>query len=714
MPAKRKKVRLDGSDEEEGDESGGDDDLQSQMPPWITDSSVMSPLFLAYDNKIHALQQQIKAYSEEAKRVEEEVSDVVAENESLMQQLKSAQRGFNENEPAPSLDQWKDLKENIAVLEQQSGVMQQQEQLLISQVTDLKKNLADVTTKYEEARVKLQHITPIAAENEQTKSQLMLMDRKRASLEEQLRTAKSDLTNMSALKIELEQVKAQRDAVVQENKDLASRENSFSSALADMQKKLTALNDQKNSMQRELKMANVDRDDIFKNLEPLQKKLSAYEQREAAAIRRADEAQEQLEEERILRQKAELARQQAEAGEQRAAEALATEAKKLKESYTSELATAKAQLEAKTSRLQGEVAELQVACASGRADVERAKREKRGLEDELEHARRAPDERTSMTRTRAHDTEAKLMQALRERDAALSDSQRAEADLAKLNKLSLEEKDSLCAKISNLQQRLSAAEQQTRFIKAENVRLAEAVEQANSENAQLAEERQTIERSLLDELAVASKTAETQITALQQRQVEMETAHRQSVEQYEQLLAAQQSMRSKWKEELSGSALRFRRAVKDLETQKSRLQDRCDELQAKLSQAAAQHEGAAYAQLDAKRAAEKLQLRCEGAERKAMDLARAEQELVRGNQMLAQENMRMAADLDKAAADATRARKELATSQSGGENGALRKASTSLRLQLEQATSSVEALEGTVARLKDERRRLLAKLDRVV
>ena len=61
---------------------------EAPLAPWMTDMTMVSPLFVEYDNNIKSLKDQIKYYKEQFDNLQEKSREIVEENSKLHQELR--------------------------------------------------------------------------------------------------------------------------------------------------------------------------------------------------------------------------------------------------------------------------------------------------------------------------------------------------------------------------------------------------------------------------------------------------------------------------------------------------------------------------------------------------------------------------------------------------------------------------------------------------
>lgn len=134
------------------------------IPSWLIDTKYLSPLFLAYDDRIAEKEKLILKYQEEMDRLRQKAETIVDENEKLQQDLEeTATKG------PVDIHEWEHLKENAKlVLEENQNLLEQinikdqkahdLQQAHIREVTKLTKELVMIRAEKSECEQELEEL----------------------------------------------------------------------------------------------------------------------------------------------------------------------------------------------------------------------------------------------------------------------------------------------------------------------------------------------------------------------------------------------------------------------------------------------------------------------------------------------------------------------------------------------------------------------------
>ncbi|XP_028733600.1 centrosomal protein of 89 kDa isoform X1 [Peromyscus leucopus] len=196
-------------------------------PPWLLDIKYLSPLLLAYEDRMKEKDRLYTTLEEEMKTFRLRVQEVVRENEDLHQQL-------NQSSPVTS-EEWKQLQA-------QAELVLDENKLLIEQLEIQQTKARDTHQEH------LQEVSKLT-------KQLVLLEAKTQSQEQQLVESKEQLGSLQA---RCQELKTQLDSkiavdvhtsIVNELKSqLRKEEEKDSAEMEELLEKLTALQVQKKSL----------------------------------------------------------------------------------------------------------------------------------------------------------------------------------------------------------------------------------------------------------------------------------------------------------------------------------------------------------------------------------------------------------------------------------------------------------------------------------
>nr|XP_048304740.1 centrosomal protein of 89 kDa isoform X1 [Myodes glareolus] len=196
-------------------------------PPWLLDIRYLSPLLLAYEDRMKEKDKLITTLEEEMKTFRMRAQEVVEENEGLHQQL-------NKSSPVTS-EEWRQLQA-------QAELVLDENKLLIEQLEIQQTKAKDAHQEH------LQEVSKLT-------KQLMLLEAKTQEQEQQLAESQGQLGNLQArcqeLKVQLDSKIAMdvHTSIVNELKSRLEKEEEKDSAeMEELLGKLTALQMQKKSL----------------------------------------------------------------------------------------------------------------------------------------------------------------------------------------------------------------------------------------------------------------------------------------------------------------------------------------------------------------------------------------------------------------------------------------------------------------------------------
>ncbi|KAG7473513.1 hypothetical protein MATL_G00096700 [Megalops atlanticus] len=157
--------------------------LKGPAPPWLLDTKYLSPLLLAYEDRLNEKESLIQACEEDLKNIRDRVEQVVQENEKLHEQLGKA-KGVSQKE-------WRQLQDQAKLVLKENQVLM--EQLEVQQV------------KAKESHSRhIQEVSKVSKE-------LILLEAEKQSLQEELCEVRREL---QALQVQHQQVRSSLEKAV--------------------------------------------------------------------------------------------------------------------------------------------------------------------------------------------------------------------------------------------------------------------------------------------------------------------------------------------------------------------------------------------------------------------------------------------------------------------------------------------------------------------
>ncbi|KAI1904241.1 hypothetical protein AGOR_G00003650 [Albula goreensis] len=144
--------------------------VKGPAPPWLLDMKYLSPLLLAYEDRLNEKESLLQACEEDLKRFRESVEEVVQENKKLHEQLGKT-RGVSQKE-------WRQLQD-------QARLVLKENQVLMEQLEVQQAKSKDSHSRH------LQEVSKVSKE-------LMLLEAEKQSLQEELSEARRELQALQA------------------------------------------------------------------------------------------------------------------------------------------------------------------------------------------------------------------------------------------------------------------------------------------------------------------------------------------------------------------------------------------------------------------------------------------------------------------------------------------------------------------------------------
>ncbi|NWS35753.1 SCLT1 protein, partial [Polioptila caerulea] len=462
---------------------------------------------------------------------------------TLQEQLRLAKQ-----ERDQAVERWQTLSWEHDRLQQQY-----QERLTKTQVlmTERKKQ-NDQLTSFQQLTCQL-HMT-----NQQFLKTVTEQDVELEQLRKQLRQAKTDgqvakakLEEMMALK---EKLQSQLERKEEDRISAQERETASDRRLQQMQSSIKQLEIRLCMTVQDAERLRTEKVALEEQIRELQAKSANLESETYEAVAKVQDCIQLLEEANLEKSqasnwmKALFGEKQKEEEIKKLQDEMSQLAENTAARIRKEVDTAKKQCNVQVSRLTEEVSALQMECGEKQSQIERAIREKRAVEEELEKIYREH---------REHESDSRKLEQLHHKyllaEAAKDDLQRSlQMTQNKLKQLEMnsEEEKSRCQEvICKLQSTLDSEREKSAFVSEQRLKLQQENEQLQNEMESLrklaveAQQKAKIKISTMEhEHAVKEHGYEARLR-------EMEDTSHKSTAELRRLLVAQQKATNRWKEE---------------------------------------------------------------------------------------------------------------------------------------------------------------------
>ncbi|KAM9237740.1 sodium channel and clathrin linker 1 isoform 2-T2 [Dugong dugon] len=586
----------------------GDDMLGSS----VVDQSFLAPLITEYDKHLEELSEQLKYYQKQMGEMKLQLENVIKENERLHGELKDAvekqlealpfdtEMGndiYTDDETVRNLQEQLQLanQEKTQAVELWQTVSQEldrlqklyQEHMTVAQIHVVEsQKQKDQLTNFQQLTKQL-HVTN---ENIEMTNQhfLKAVTEQNVEIEElrkQLRQAKLDLRVAAAKVEELTKVTENLQGQIQKKEeDMVSaqgREEASDRRLQQLQSSTKQLETRLCVAIQEANQLREEKTHLEKQSRELQAKCMELENEKFEAIVRARNSIQLLEEANLQKNQALLEEKQKEEDIEKMKETVSRLVQDAAIRTRKEVANTRKQYNVQISRLTEELSALQMECAEKQGQIERAIREKKAVEEELEKIYREGRGNESDYR-KLEEMHQRCLVSERSKDDLQLRLKTAENRIKQLEITSSEEISRCQEMIQKLQNVLESERENCGFVSEQRLKLQQENEQLQKETEDLrkialeAQKKAKLKISKMEhEFSIKERGFEVQLR-------EMEDSNRNSTVELRHLLVTQQKATNRWKEEakkLTESAeIRISNLKSELSRQKLHTQELLSQL----------------------------------------------------------------------------------------------------------------------------------------
>ncbi|NWX71903.1 SCLT1 protein, partial [Alca torda] len=572
----------------------------------------LSTLIAQYDKHLEEMREQQQLYQAQMSKMRQKFEEVTKENERLHAELKEALEKQLDTLPFVPLGTDIPADEDIVRnLQEQLQLMNQEKEQAIELWQTVLQEHDRLQQQYQERMTETQiHV----AERQKQKDQLTGFQQ----LTRQLHMAneKIELSNQQFLKtvteqnVELEQLRKQlRQAKIdgrtanakvdemtrlteklqgqleRKEEDVVSaqqRETASDKRLQQMQSSIKQLEARLRVTVQDAEQLRTERTALEKQIRELQTKYANLEREKYDAVAKVQDCIQLLEEANLQKSQALFGEKQKEEEIKQMKDEMSQLAEDTAARIRKAVDSAKKQYNVQISRLTEELSALQMECGEKQSQIERAIREKRAVEEELEKMYRED---------RGHESDSRRLEQLHQK-YLLAETMKGDLQLSlqttqnKLKQLEMnsEEEKSRCQEaISKLQSILDSEREKSAFVSEQRLKLQQ-------ENEQLQKEMEGLRKLAIE----AQQKAKIKISTMEHehtvkehgyeaRLKEMEDTSQKSTAELRRLLVAQQKATNRWKEETKNltetTEARISKLKSELSQQKLRSQELISQLE---------------------------------------------------------------------------------------------------------------------------------------
>ncbi|XP_049741281.1 sodium channel and clathrin linker 1 [Elephas maximus indicus] len=589
----------------------GDDILGNS----VVDQSFLAPLITEYDKHLEELNEQLKYYQKQMGEMKLQLENVIKENERLHGELKDAVEKQLETLPFDTElgndiytddETVRNLQEQLQLANQEktqavelwqtvSRELDRLQKLYQEHITEAQIHIVE-SQKQKDQLTNFQHLTKqlhVTNENIEMTNQHFLktvteQNTEIEQLRKQLRQAKLDLRVAAAKVEELTKVTEDLQGQIQKKEeDMVSaqgREEASDRRLQQLQSSIKQLETRLCVAIQEANQLRAEKTHLEKHSRELQAKCTELENDKFEAIIRARNSIQLLEEANLQKNQALLEEKQKEEDIEKMKETVSRLVQDAAVRTRKEVANTRKQYNVQISRLTEELSALQMECAEKQGQIERAIREKKAVEEELEKIYREGRGNESDYR-KLEEMHQRCLTSERSKDDLQLRLKTAENRIKQLEITSSEEISRCQEMIQKLQNVLESERENCGFVSEQRLKLQQ-------ENEQLQKETENLRKIALE----AQKKAKLKISKMEHefsikehgfevQLREMEDSNRNSTVELRHLLVTQQKATNRWKEEAKKLTESAETRISNLKSELSRQKLHTQELLSQLEMA---------------------------------------------------------------------------------------------------------------------------------
>ena len=393
--------------------------LDESVPPWAANAVFLSPLLLAYDNRIHELESNLDRARQNSEELMESIKRITAENTALREEMERRWRemlekekkgldggymslGFHAEEKN-ELQERLDLlsTENTLLLEQLEALKKRNEYLealakdrddtaekyvyqykqLNSEFKNLQIIEEDIRTQKEIAEDKLKRTGERLGAVEREKEQMITDINK---LQNELRITQQQAQYFKKSYEEMESKKTEEiEMLVQDAHNISVREKEITGRSLVQERELEEVKEQAFHYKREFESLRSECDTMLKIMEDYEQKIANYQQKEESVQNIVRDSKQKVEEALLERDRVNLKEQHYVKTIERLQEIVKTELYEQKNKYEGLIESLKNKNRSMVSGRDEDISNLQEKIHTLQIGYERAQRENNTLQKDL-------------------------------------------------------------------------------------------------------------------------------------------------------------------------------------------------------------------------------------------------------------------------------------------------------------------------------------------
>lgn len=579
---------------------------------WLTDKSLMAPLIAEYDRHVEDMSEQLQYYKAQMGEMKLKLEKVIKENERLHAELRESiekqlqflpsgsglesdslpeggvitnlqeQIQLSNQEKEQALELWQSVSQELDRLQQLYQKTMAEAQIHVAERQQLKDQLAHVQQLAQQLQLANQKL-------ESTNQQFLKTMTEQSSELEQLRTqqrhAKLDLRTATTKVEEMTKIMENlQEQMQRREEDVVSaqgREEASDRRLQQLQSSIAQLETRLKVAVQEAEQFRKERTAWERQIGELQGKCAGLDEEKYEAVSKVRDSIQLAEETTLQKDQALLREKQKDEEVEKMKEAMARLIQDAAVRTRKEVENVRKQCNVQIYRLAEELSALQLECGNKEGQIERAIREKRAVEEELEKMYRE-GRGTEADYRKMDELHQRCLNAERAKDDLQITLQATQNKIRKLEMISEEEMSRCQETIGKLQGTVEVIRGDCDTVSEERLRLLQENDRLRKEMEELRKSSLEVQRKAKQQVLAMEHDHSMKECSLEARMRELEDSSRNSTNELNRLLMAQQKTTKRWKEEARKLAEAFEVQLNNLKSELSRQKQRSQELVAQL------------------------------------------------------------------------------------------------------------------------------------
>ncbi|XP_078394708.1 sodium channel and clathrin linker 1 [Cetorhinus maximus] len=580
--------------------------------PWLIDKCLMAPLIAEYDKQLQKMSEQLDCQRIHMNKMKLKLEDVVRENERLHaelqetieKQLESLPSGtdivdvdFMEEKVVRNLQEQLCLtnKEKDLALELWQSVshaFDQMQQAYQDHVSETQNHAFDQQKRNEQLAHFQQLTQQLQVANHKLKlnnQQIMnTVTEQNSELEQhhkELRKTKLDLRTATLKMEEMNKMMQRMQEDMQRNVEDAAaalgREEASDKRLQQLQSAIAQFEARLCVAAQDAEQLRKERISFEAQIGELQEKCAKMEEEKHEAASKVRDSMQLLEEANLQKDQVLLREKQKDEEVVKMKEAMVQLVQEAAVRTRKEVENVRKQSNIQIARLAEELSDMQMNCSDKQGQIERAIREKRAVEEELEKLYRNGTG-TEEDHRKVDELHQRCLNAERSKDDLQISLQTAQNKIKKFE-MNYEEEMSRCQEmVQKLQSTLDSVRGDCDMVSEERLRLQKENEQLRKEMEELKKASLDVQRKARQQVATLEHEFSLKEHGFEIQLRELEDTSRNSTTELKRLLSAQQKATSRWRDETRKLTEAFEAKENKRRTELSRQKQHSQELVSQL------------------------------------------------------------------------------------------------------------------------------------